>query len=542
MNLPVKEDTMIGASRGKHERPGTGRWRLIAWAAALSVALIGDTIWHGGSCTALAGEFSVNVRELDRGSQRLIVPLNRSLIVETSAPVTRAQVVESSIANVQSVSPTQFVITGVGYGTTQVMFWSNDNTQQVFEVDVELDLDRLNDMLDKIDPLAEATALSVNGSVVLTGTVSGPEAADRMTQLARLFAPRHAPVPELAVQHHLIVSGEQQVLLRVTVAEVARRATRALGVNGFLAGDDFTDTFVVSQVGGAFNPVNIGAAADTNVQGTIPFLTGEEGVPLSPSTTFSLGFPRVQMQIFLKAMADNQLLKVLAEPNLVAVSGETATFLAGGEFPIPVPQSGGGVGAITIEFREFGVRMNFTPVVLADQRIRLRVAPEVSETDFSNAIQIQGFVVPGLTQRRMETTVEVGNGQTLAVAGLLSEEVRGLANNIPGLGDVPILGSLFRSVEYQRRETELVMLVTPEIIAPMDPQQVPKVPGEDYTTPDDYQLYALGLLEGDPPEEGDPAPERVYETDTPVNVAPMESEPEELSVHGPWGYSTGEGG
>jgi pilus assembly protein CpaC len=218
----------------------------------------------------------------------------------------------------------------------------------------------------------------------------------------------------------------------------------------------------------------------------------------------------------------------------VAVSGETASCLAGGEFPHPVPQAGAANGAITLELRELGVRVNITPGVLAHQQIRLRVAPEVSETDFSTAIQIQGFVVPGLTQRRVETTIEVGNGQTIAVAGLLSEQVRGIANRLPGIGEVPILGSLFRSVDYQRRQTELVVLVTPEIIAPMNPHQVPKVPGEDMRSPTDYELYALGLLEGVDPEDvpGEALPEE-YDDGT-----VLKSEPEEMSLHGPWGFST----
>jgi pilus assembly protein CpaC len=165
------------------------------------------------------------------------------------------------------------------------------------------------------------------------------------------------------------------------------------------------------------------------------------------------------------------------------------------------------------------------------------VAPEVSETDFSTAIQLQGFVVPGLSQRRVDTTIEIGNGQTIAVAGLLSEEVRGIASKVPALGDVPVLGALFRSVEYRRRQSELVILVTPEIIAPMNPQQVPSLPGENYATPNDYELYALGLLEGEAPEDEVQDPGGVYRTDARPMVAPLKSQPEELSLHGPWGYA-----
>ncbi|MCB9850839.1 MAG: type II and III secretion system protein family protein [Phycisphaerales bacterium] len=488
---------------------------------------------------AAAGEggFAVTVREVPSTAPRVTVPLHGSVVVETSEPMSRVQVVESNIAKIEPINSKQYLITGVGYGSTQVMLWSEGGSREALGVDVELDVSLLNEKIHDVDPQSDAKASSLHGNIILTGTVSGPEVAERVAKLAALFVPTDTDSPDDFIQNHLLVSGEQQVLLRCTVAEVNRSAIKRLGVNGFLAGDNFRDAFAVSQIGG-INPINIGAAADVNATSTIPFLTGSEGIPLNAASSFSLGFPRIQMQLFLDALAQNSLLKVLAEPDLVAVSGETASFLAGGEFPIPVPQSGASTGAITIEFREFGVRVNFTPIVLAHQKIRLRVAPEVSETDFSTAIQISGFVVPGLTQRRVETTIEVGNGQTVAVAGLLSEQVRGIANKLPGLGEVPVLGALFRSVEYQRRQTELVVLVTPEIISPMDPQQVPKVPGEDLATPNDYELYALGLLEGEghfePEEElGEPLP-----TDSGNGPAPIASEPEELSLHGPWGFST----
>lgn len=523
----------------RHDRArGIGQDRRTIGRIAALAAMGAVALWGASGPAAWASELTISVREAPKDRARLMVPLNRSVIIDASEPLSRIEVVESGIATVTTITATQFVVTGVGYGSTQVMLWSDADKQQVLEVVVELDLARLEEVLGDIDPQSNVTASSINGSIVLSGTVGGPEIADRMMQVAQLFVPPNTASTTAPVQNHLRVGGEQQVLLRTTVAEVSRSAARTLGINGFMAGDHFQDAFVVNQLG-QINPANIGAAADVNVQNTIPFLTGQDGIPLLPTTTLSLGFPRVQMQVFLQALADNSLLKILAEPNLVAVSGETASFLAGGEFPIPVPQAGSAAGAVTIEFREFGVRMNFTPVVMGDQKIRMRIAPEVSETDFSTAIQIQGFVVPGLTQRRVETTVEVGNGQTLAVAGLLSEEVRGIASRIPAIGDVPILGALFRSVEYQRRETELVILVTPEIIAPVDPNHVPKIPGEDYVPPNDYELYALGLLDGEAPEaEGVSDPDNVYQSMAPVKVAPRKSEPEELSIHGPWGPST----
>jgi len=533
MKRIVMEDRSTMAPRASFRadsRPQPRRAIAMSVLAALALAAL-------TAPAARANDFAVSIREVPATAQRVTVPLNGSVIVETTEPMSRVQAVESNIAKIEPINPKQYVVTGVGYGTTQIILWSESGNRQVLGVDVELDVSLLNNKVREIDPQSTVSASSLHGNIILTGTVSGPESAERIMRLAALFIP-DTNAPDDFVQNHMTVSGEQQVLLRCTVAEVNRAAIKRLGVNGFLAGENFRDAFAVSQIGG-INPINIGAAAGANVTNNVPFLTGQEGIPLLPASTFSLGFPRVQMQLFIDALAQNSLLKVLAEPDLIAVSGETASFLAGGEFPIPVPQSGAATGAITIQFREFGVKVNFTPVVLAHQRIRLRVAPEVSETDFSTAIQISGFVVPGLTQRRVETTIEVTNGQTLAVAGLLSEQVRGIANKLPGLGEVPVLGALFRSVEYQRRQTELVVLVTPEIISPMDPQQVPKVPGEDMASPNDFELYALGLLEGEgtfekKEEQGEPLPNNGGGESAP----PLNSQPEEISLHGPWGFST----
>ena len=472
--------------------------------------------------------FRVTQIDMAAASQKIAIALNQSAIIQTSTQVARADVIASHIADVQPVSPTQLLITGKSYGRTNVILWDSAEEQCLLDVTVELDLEALAEALQAVDPQAEFQARSVQGNIVLTGTASSAERVERMVELAGLFLP--APTgdtPKTGVQNHLDVAGEQQVLLRCVVAEVSRTAVRQLGINGFLAGENMRDAFLVNQIGG-INPINIGAAGGALVTQNIPFVTQGDGIPIGRAPTMSIGFPRVQTQLFLKAMADNSLMHILAEPNLVAISGRTATFLAGGEFPIPVPQ---GNQQVTITFREFGVRLNFTPVVLGNQRIRLRVAPEVSELDFSNPVQIEGFVVPGLTTRAAETTVELGNGQTFAIAGLLSEQIRGIATRVPGIGDIPVLGTLFRSVSYQRSFTELVILVTPQIVAPLDPHQQVPLPGGDIIDPTDYELYAMGLLEGAQP--GGP---EGFQEDASSDAAG--SEPDELSIHGPWGHES----
>ena len=519
-----------GATGSKKRRPTN-----VAIAQKITVAMAGAflsaaTAPVSAQQPASGGpEFRASVLDLSSSYQRITVPIHRSVTIESTVEATRADVINRAIADVQVVSPRRMLVTGNSFGTTTVVLTGGEK-QYVFEVTVELDLVAFQDSIKRIDPQSDAKATSVRGNVLLVGTVSSADRARRIVELAELFVPRNAEgAAATRIQNHLEVAGEQQVMLRCVVAEVNRAATRELGINGFLAGENFKDAFVVNQLGG-INPINIGAAASSVVTQNLPFLTGEDGIPITRNPTLSLGFPRVQTQLFIKAMADNQLVKVLAEPNLVAISGETATFLAGGEFPIPVPQ--GNQGQVTIEFREFGVRLNFTPIVRGNQLIRLRVAPEVSELDFTTAVQIQGFVVPGLTSRATETTVELGSGQTIAIAGLLAEQSRGLASRIPGAGDIPILGPLFRSVNYRSALTEMVVLVTPEIVAPLDAHQMVRLPGDDIERPDDWELYMKGEVE--------PSKEKCCNRNPCPHIRTgcviQASDPNDVALHGPWGH------
>lgn len=446
-----------------------------------------------------AADVRFTVTEAATSSQVITVPLSQSVLVDFSVPVREVHVVDAAVADVAPMTPRQILVTGKNFGTTQLIVVVDGDQQRTITVAVDIDLARLQASIDQAVPRARVKASGILGNVVLGGTVPDAESAERITQIARLFSKD--------VLNQMRVAGVQQVLLRCTVAEVNRTATRQLGFNGWLAGDNLHDIFLVNQLNG-INPANIGAAGSIGPiggpnAGRIPFVTDQNGLPLQSTTTLSLGFPRVQMQLFIQALRENGLLQVLAEPNLVTLSGQAASFLAGGEFPIPVPQ-GSASNAITIEFRQFGVLLNFTPTVLGSDLVRLKVAPEISEPDFSTAVTISGFVVPGLTQRRVETTVELAPGQTFAIGGLLSERTRGTSSKVPALGDIPVLGALFSSVEYQSSETELVVLVTPELVAPLNPDQVAYVPGADMVPPNDWELFGLGKLEGAQPAP-DPA-------------------------------------
>lgn len=466
------------------------------------------------SAAPLDVQFTVS--ELPPQSQMITVPLNQGVLVDFNVPVREVRVANPEIADVAALSPHQVLVNGKSYGTTQLVVVVDGGQQRVFTVAVDLDLARLQAAIERTVPRAQVQASGMLDTVVLTGTVPDVDAAEQIKQIANIYSKD--------VINHVRVAGVQQVLLRVTVAEVNRTATRQLGFNGWIAGDNFQDMFGVSQLAG-INPVNIGGAAAVNVTGQIPFGTdAQHGLPLSTTPTLSLGFPRVQMQIFIQALRENGLLKILAEPNLVSVSGEEASFLAGGEFPVPVPQR----DSVTIQFKEFGVRLKFTPVVLAPDVIRLKVAPEVSEPDYTNSVAISGWTIPGLISRRVEAVVELGPGQTFAIGGLLSETTRAVSRKVPALGDLPVLGALFSSVEYQSSESELVVLVTPELVAPLNPNQVAYVPGANLVPPNDWELFGLGKLEG----EGDPT-KKDMEQKVP---APAESDPAAaLRLRGPIG-------
>ncbi len=454
-------------------------------ALLCQAAVAQDEAAQGGAPQQL----EVQISDASAAGRLVNVAVNKSVVVGFNVPVREARMVNPDIARVEPVAPKQIIVTGKSFGVTQMVVWTEDgDDQHVFDIAVDLELDRLKASIRSAVPRANVDATSVMDTVVLTGTAPDAQAAERIVQIAELYS--------VKVTNQMQVAGTQQVLLRVTVAEVNRTSIRQLGFNGWIAGDNFRDVFALSNLNG-INPTNIGAAASADVTGRIPFLTGNAGIPVTGSTTLSFGFPRGQMQFFVQALRENGLLRVLAEPNLVTLNGQPATFLAGGEVPIPIVTQ----DRIKIDYKRFGVQLNFTPTVVSEGRIRLYVVPEISEPDFSNAVTVSGTSVPSFTTRRVETVVELGSGQTIAIGGLLSDRMRGLTRKIPGLGDVPVLGQLFSSDEYRTEQSELVVLVTPELAESLSPDQVTYVPGAELLAPNDFEFYLLGKIEGQADED-----------------------------------------
>ena len=418
------------------------------------------------------------------------VDLGSSIIVKTPWPAKRVSITQTNIADVQVLSPSQVLVMGKAVGVTDLIAWNKNETAWQTRVEVGPNLSRTKESLEKLMPGSKLTLVQAGDMLVISGSLSR---ADQALQLRNYLA-----VSGLKNVDMTNVSGVQQVKLQVRVAEVSRTAMRTLGINAFFTGGDFFGGVTVgSSAGGPINPISIGVLSGTSAQsGTAFNFTSDASV--SPAATLFGGAPHVPMEFFVQALSENRYLRVLAEPTLVALSGETASFLAGGEYPIPVVQgSSSGSTAISIEYKEFGVRLKFRPMVLGDGGIRLFVAPEVSELSQVGAVEIQGFSIPSIVTRKAETTLELKSGQTFCMAGLISRSADGTNSRVPGAGDLPVLGALFRSVRYQSGETEMLVLVTATLVEPLN--SAPAVPGVTESVPTDWEVYALGNLTGKQP-------------------------------------------
>lgn len=403
--------------------------------------------------------------------------MNKSVVITTTKPYSRVNVAQPDVADVNAVGGSSILVTAKKPGTTQLIIWDENDNTQVADIVVMLDVNSLQGEMTKMFPSEKIEVSGINGSIALRGKVKDLQTAEQAVQIASPYGTKVLNFLETP-------GGGQQVVLQVRFAEVSRTATTALGVNFGLA--DGTGSFgnTVGNVSSLF-PGNGSSGASGSLNGAFNAPTSSVG---SGVTQFGGGvIGSTAFEVFLSALRDNNLLRILAEPNLVTTSGQEAQFLAGGEFPVPVPSSGS--NNVSIEYREFGVRLKFVPVVLGGGKIRLKVSPEVSDLDFTIAVNVAGTRVPGLRKRNLTTTIEMNEGQTFAVGGLLNQTVTSSRTSTPLLGDIPILGVLFRSVRYARSETELVVLVTPKIVSAMNPDEVPKVPGETWRHPNEAELF-----------------------------------------------------
>jgi len=441
-------------------------------AGACLGCLLSTSVARGDQATPSTGSALIASGAQADGNVRL--PVGKSTVLTLRSGAKRVNVGTAEIADVNLLSPTNILVTAKKPGGTQLIIWDEQERTQVVDVTVEFDLAALNDQYKSTFPGAAIDVSTANGAIVLKGRVPDARVAEQAVAMASPFSQK--------VLNFLEVAGGKQIQLEVKFAEVSKSATNALGMN--FGGTDGISIF--GNNSGQLNPMGYKPVGTSGVALSIPS-------PSADTALFGTGaIGGTSFAYYITALRQNNLLRILAEPNLVTLSGQEASFLAGGEFPVPVSQgNGGGSGgaAITVEYREFGVRLKMTPVILGNGKIRLKVAPEVSDLDFTTAVRFNGYTVPGLTSRKVETTIEIGEGQSFAIAGLLNNSVTANREVTPLLGDLPVVGALFRSVRYQRKETELVVVVTPRLVEPMNPGQVPTLPGEKWRDPSELELF-----------------------------------------------------
>ena len=397
----------------------------------------------------------------DSDAVRLTV--GRSTLVDIGQPISRVSLTKADVADALVTSPSQLLVHGKMPGAISMFVWSRGGSVKRYEIVIERDLDALNEQFRMLFPGENIQAHSNGKAVVLSGNVSRKEVTEKAIAVAAGYVEKKEDVVTLLAAQPGPPS--QQVMLRVRFAEVSRSAISELGATFFSSPTGVENTIgriATPQVPGptytelqwSKESSNFGAPV-TSASGKINF--GDFLNLFFFSQKYDIG-------VLIRAMQQRGLFQSLAEPNLVAESGKEASFLAGGEFPVPVAQGSGANLAVSVQFKEFGVRLNFTPTINGD-RVHLKVRPEVSTLDFANGVVLSGFRIPALSTRRTETEIELRNGQTFAIAGLMNNQMQSTMQKIPGIGDIPILGYLFRSKVANKEQTELVVMITPEILA-----------------------------------------------------------------------------
>jgi pilus assembly protein CpaC len=393
------------------------------------------------------------------GPAPLRVMVGKSLLINTADRIIRVSVTDPDIADALVVTGTQIMIHGRAPGEVTLLIWDEAERSRSFDLRVDVDISAATEEIKRIFPDEKIEVSASRSAIVLSGYVTTEDVAKHAGLVAAAYSKNVINVLTFGPV------GSQEVLLEVKFAEVDRSAATELGVNLFAPG--LGNTIATSQTGqfGSVSVVRTPASVTSTSSSTTV-------TPATTTTTINdflnLFVARTDINIgaVIRALQQKNLLQILAEPNLIAVNGKEASFLAGGEFPFPVVQPGNGINAITIQFREFGVKLKFTPVIMPNGNIHLQVVPEVSQLDFTNALTISGFTIPALATRRASTEFELQDGQSFVIAGLMDNRVTNVTNKIPGLGDLPIIGNFFKSKNLQKNDSELMVLCTVHRVSP----------------------------------------------------------------------------
>ncbi len=406
------------------------------------------------------------------GNQVLHILVGHSVVIRTDSRLRRVLVGNPAVITTATTAPNEVVVTATASGSSSVVLWQEDNKSRILEVFGDLDVSLLREAVARSFPNEPIEVEAEENRIVLTGTATAVPVADQIAKMAVPFS------KEIVNSIRIALPGRQkQILLKVRFAQVDRSKTTALGINLFNTNGKFlssssTQQFAPPQL---VNNSNNSGSSSGSGQG-VPSST----IGLSDLLNLFIFRPDIDLGATIKDLEQRNVLQILAEPNLLAANGEPARFLAGGELPYPVVSGVAGANTVTVQFKPFGVKLEFTGTIQDDNTIRLKVYPEVSSLDFGNAVTINGFVLPAIATRHAETTVELRNGQSFGIAGLLDQRTTALYSKVPGIGDIPILGLLFRSKSINKTNSELVVIVTPSIIDPASadnaPPELPKIP------------------------------------------------------------------
>ena len=427
---------------------------------------------------ARQGEQSAPAATAAANGETLHLLVGRSLVISSPSPVKRVSIADPNVADAVVISPYQVLLNGRNPGGVSLVLWDDSDQSQTFEVFVDLDILGLSQKIREVFPNEPVRVEASKDLVMVSGHTSSKAVENQILAIVSSVTPKvvnlmDAPAPP----------AQGQILLEVKFAEVDRTNLNQFGVNFFSPGTAATGPR--STVGSAgtqqYSPPNLNSLQSGNTTSTG---TGTSGGAQNLATNFTfsnllnvfLFRPDLDLGATIEDLQQRNLLQILAEPNLLTATGKEASFLAGGEFPYPVLQASSISNAVTIQFREYGVRLTFTPTILENGQIHLKVRPEVSALDYSNALTIQGFTIPALSTRRVESEMDLNDGQSFAIAGLVDNRVTRILSKVPGIADIPVLGKLFQSTSFQRSKTELVVLVTPKIVKPAETTETPAGP------------------------------------------------------------------
>lgn len=405
------------------------------------------------------------------GPEDIRLTVGKSIVIDYPSDISRISTSNADVVDASPVTGREVLVHGKSFGTVTLVVWSKSGQRNFYNLTVEQNLEPLRRLLKETFPSEDIHVQSSRDSLSLTGRVSSKDVADRAAALA-------APFAKQIVNNLQVAEGpvEKQILLRIKFAELDRSASNQFAVN--LVSTGATNTV------GRVTTGQFPAPTISSIQGT-GGTAGNSAFTISNALNIFAFRPDLNLGALIQALEQRNILQTLDEPTLVTSDGKEASFLVGGEFPIPVLQGGANAGAVTIQFREYGVRLTFTPNITGHNNIRLHVKPEVSALDYTNALSFNGFTIPALSSRKMETNIELGEGQSFVIGGLIDRQVTETLSKIPVLSSLPILGNLFKTKEFDRNNTELVVMVTPEITMPLQPGDAKPMPNmpRDFLVP-----------------------------------------------------------